>query len=155
MSAEQRKRRIVAIAALGVVVTALGVLAFGGIGENLVFYWSPTEIMEAGDEAEDAVIRLGGVVEEGSVKRGNDGLQLDFSVTDGAHSVPVHAEEVPPAMFREGVGVLIEGTMGADGVFQSKRLLVKHDNEYRAPESEKQADMDELVKSMNLEKGEN
>ena len=151
MSRERKRRRLLAVAALLVVVGVMGYIAFGGIGENLVYYWSPSELKEAGARAHGASVRLGGLVEPGSIERQDDGLTMRFAVTDGTTSVPVVAETVPPAMFREGIGVVVEGTLARDGEFQTQRLMVKHDNEYRAPEDFKQEDMKELMKSLQFE----
>lgn len=121
---------VVAIALIG---GALAFVSFGNLGENLVYYWSPTELEANRDKAVGATIRLGGLVEAGSVK--NDGATLSFVVTDGTRSVPVHTSEIPPAMFREGIGVVVEGTVDGSGQFTSRRLMVKHDNAYKAPEA--------------------
>ena len=113
--------------------SALTWLALGGVGENLVYYWSPTELVAAGDKAKGATIRLGGLVEAGSLQP--DGTTLHFKVTDGKTEVPVTTSAVPPQMFREGIGVVVEGTVDQAGNFQSRRMMIKHDNEYRAPEN--------------------
>jgi cytochrome c-type biogenesis protein CcmE len=146
-----KRKRLMLAAALAVVALALGVLAYGNIGENLVYYWSPSELLDAGSDAIGASIRLGGLVVPGSIVRGQDGLDLRFEVTDGTKTVPVHASAVPPAMFRGGIGVVIEGTARRDGTFESRRLMVKHDNEYQAPDSEDNRDMRELMKSLQFE----
>jgi cytochrome c-type biogenesis protein CcmE len=126
-------------------------LAVGGIGENLVYYWSPSELVSAGDKAYGATVRLGGLVAPGSVSRGADGLELEFAVTDGTQQVPVHARAVPPAMFREGIGVVVEGSLDRDGIFETKRLMVKHDNQYQPPGEGDDRSLDELVQTMQLE----
>jgi cytochrome c-type biogenesis protein CcmE len=144
-------RRLLLLAAGGAVAIALSVLAFGDVGENLVYYWSPSEVHEAGPEAIGASIRLGGLVEEGSVSRSGDGLTLEFTVTDGTSQIDVRTTAVPPAMFREGIGVVLEGTMGQDGQFATSRLMVKHDNEYQAPDVDDQRGMAELIESMQFD----
>jgi cytochrome c-type biogenesis protein CcmE len=151
MSRERKRRRLLAVVTLLIAGGVLAYLAFGGIGENLVYYWSPTELREAGPRAFGATVRLGGLVEEGSVERQPDGLTMRFAVTDGKESVPVIAETVPPAMFREGIGVVVEGTMVRAGHFETTRLMVKHDNEYRAPEDYNDKEMKELMKSLQFE----
>ena len=88
----------------------------------------------------------------GSIEYG-EGLTLKFRVTDGQTEVPIFAEATPPAMFRENIGVVLEGTMGADGQFQTNRLMVKHDNEYQAPDSNDPRSMEELMKSLQFEEG--
>jgi len=152
MSRERSRRLVLAVAAILISVGVLAFLAFGGIGENLVYYWSPSELAEAGDEAIGATIRLGGLVEPGTIDRSADGLTLKFAVTDGGSSVPIVTNSVPPAMFREGVGVVVEGTIRKDGSFETNRLLVKHDNQYRAPGEGEDLEMEALMKSMQFER---
>lgn len=148
---ERRRRVIVTLIALAVSAGVLGYLAFGGIGENLVYYWSPTELKASGEQAVGASIRLGGLVQPGSIERDPGGLKLRFAVTDGIESVRVAAETVPPAMFREGIGVVVEGTLRTDGWFETHRLMVKHDNEYAAPGEGQELDMKKLMKSMQFD----
>lgn len=124
--------KVWALGAVLVAGSALAYIAVGDLGENLVYYWSPTEMVAAKEKAVGATIRLGGLVEPGSLVP--DGQVLTFRVTDGTTAIPVSTREVPPQMFREGIGVVIEGTVDSAGNFQSKRMMVKHDNEYRAPE---------------------
>jgi len=152
MSRERNRRRLLAVTALAVSTGVLTFLAFGGIGENLVYYWSPSELQTSGDQAIGASIRLGGVVEPGSIVRSPDGLNMEFTVTDGLASVPIVTSSVPPAMFREGIGVVIEGTVTDDGIFETHRLLVKHDNEYQAPGEGDELDMQELMQSMQFDR---
>ena len=150
MSSDRRRRRVIVVVSLAVAAGVLAFLAFGGIGENLVYYWSPSELIEAGDQAYGASVRLGGLVAAGSVRR-EAGSQLLFEVTDGTSTVAVRSTAVPPAMFREGIGVVVEGTMDRSGVFDTQRLMVKHDNEYRAPGEADERDLEELVKTMQFE----
>lgn len=106
-------------------------LAVGGLGDNLVYYWTPSELHAAGPTR--ATVRLGGQVKAGSVVRVEGASEVDFIVTDGAREVRVHSSAVPPQMFREGIGVIVEGALDARGVFVSERIMVKHGNEYQAP----------------------
>ncbi len=105
----------------------------GGLSENLVYYWSPTQVVEHGPDPE-ATVRLGGQVEPGTVDFNLDDNVLEFMITDGTSSVPVTCSGAPPQMFREGIGVVVEGALHSDGVFHTSRVMVKHSNEYRAPE---------------------
>ncbi len=150
MASPSRRKAVFALG-IAAIAAVLIFLAVGGIGENLVYYWSPTELLSAGDEAYGATVRLGGLVASGSVVRGADGLELDFAVTDGDQRVPVHARAVPPAMFREGIGVVVEGRLAPNGVFETKRLMVKHDNQYQPPSEGDERSIEELVKTMQLE----
>lgn len=126
-------RRIGLIAGLVVILGGFGYLMFGGLGENLVYFLTPTELMAKGDDAFEAPVRLGGQVEPGSVEWDADALDLRFTLTDGDQAVVVHSTGAPPQMFRDGIGVIVEGRFGRDGVFRSTNLMVKHSNEYRAP----------------------
>jgi cytochrome c-type biogenesis protein CcmE len=141
-----KRSRIFLLAALAVAAIGFAVIAGSGISRNLVYYWSPTDITHAGDKAYGATIRLGGQVAPGSVHMGNGSL-LDFDVTDRRVSVHVKSNGVPPQMFREGIGVVVEGTMTRGGFFQSDRLMVSHNNEYRAPKAGEQIDAKKLIKS--------
>jgi len=151
MSSERNRRRTLAVVAIMVAAGVLAFLAFGGIGENLVYYWSPTELEASGDKALGATIRLGGLVEPGTIQHSEDGLTLKFAVTDGEASIPISTKSVPPAMFREGVGVVVEGSVNRAGQFETQRLLVKHDNQYQAPGEDENLDMAEMMKSMQFE----
>ena len=143
-----RPRRLFAVLALAVAAAALLAITLGGIGKNLVYYWGPTELHAAGDKAIGATIRLGGLVKRGTLVRHPDGSTLEFDVIDrpGA-AVHVVTHSVPPQMFREGIGVVVEGTMTQAGHFESKRLMVSHSNEYRAPGDPNRADAKELMKT--------
>lgn len=127
------KRRAFLVAALLVAGSALGVVAFGNIGESLVYYWDPSQLVAAGDKGIGASVRLGGLVKTGTVDWKQAEGHLNFTVTDGKQDVSVEATGAPPQMFREGIGVVVEGTMTREGTFKADRLMVKHSNEYRAP----------------------
>jgi cytochrome c-type biogenesis protein CcmE len=141
-----KKAKMTALATALIAATALAVVSFGGLGENLIFYWSPSEMKQAGEKAFGATIRLGGQVLAGTVVRTAGGSSLKFEVGDGEVRYPVDAQGMPPAMFREGIGVVLEGTLQRSGRFEARRLMVKHDNEYRAP-GEGDADTKKLMKT--------
>lgn len=128
-----RKRRLGAIAAGVVVLSAFGYLTYGGIGENLVYFLTPSELMARGSDAYGQAVRLGGEVKPGTVKWDAQALDLRFTLTDGTKDVAVRSKGAPPQMFRDGIGVIVEGSYDRAGTFQSTNLMVKHDNEYRAP----------------------
>jgi cytochrome c-type biogenesis protein CcmE len=138
-----------AVGALLVAVAAFLVITVSGIGENLVYYWAPADIAANGDKAVGATIRLGGMVVEGSIKGGVDGSALEFDVTDHTSTVHVKSSGVPPQMFREGIGVVVEGTMTEAGYFESSRLMVSHGNEYRAPHEGDNYDPEKLIKTVD------
>jgi cytochrome c-type biogenesis protein CcmE len=143
---ERRRRVFVTLLALVISGAVLAYLATGGIGENLVYYWSPSDLKAAGSKAVGATIRLGGQVAEGSILEGEGASGLEFDVVDGEALVHVKSEGVPPQMFREGIGVVVEGTMTQAGYFESRRLMVSHDNEYRAPDDPR-ADVKDLMRT--------
>ncbi len=116
------------LAALGV-ASALILSAFQ---ENLVFFFSPSDVV-AEKAPRDRSFRVGGLVEEGSVKR--DGVLVSFKVTDTAQTIPVVYQGILPDLFREGKGVVAQGKLGADGVFRASEVLAKHDENYMPPEA--------------------
>ena len=151
-----RSRRWYALGALTVAAAALLAITAGGIGQNLVYYWGPTELHAAGDKAIGATIRLGGLVKRGSLVKQPDGSTIEFDVIDrpGA-AVHVVSHSVPPQLFREGIGVVVEGTMTSAGQFESRRLMVSHSNEYRVPGDPSKADAKELMRTtVGLKDGE-
>ena len=131
------RNRVIAVVSLLVAGAGLAFVAFGNIGENLVYYWSPKEMLAQGEKAYGPTIRLGGVVQPGTIQWNEAHTTLEFRVaTDvhaGSESVLVRSTEVPPQMFREKIGVVVEGTFDKSQVFSSNRLMVNHSNEYRAP----------------------
>lgn len=147
----KRRNRIFAVVAVSIAAVALGVITVGGIGENLVYYWGPTEVRAAGEKAIGATIRLGGQVAPQSVKRAASGSLLQFEVMDRDARIPVRSAGVPPQMFREGIGVVVEGTMTSAGYFESNRLMVSHGNEYKSPEAGEKIDAARLIRSVSDE----
>ena len=116
------------LAALGV-ASALILSAFQ---ENLVFFFSPSDVV-AQKAPRDRAFRVGGLVQEGSVKR--DGVLVSFNVTDTAQTIQVVYQGILPDLFREGKGVVAQGKLGADGVFRASEVLAKHDENYMPPEA--------------------
>jgi cytochrome c-type biogenesis protein CcmE len=121
---------IVALAGLSV-ATYLVASAFRN---NLVFFFSPTQVA-AKEAPVNRTFRIGGLVEEGTVKRESDGLTVRFTVTDTAASIPVVYKGILPDLFKEGRGCVAQGRIGADGVFQADEVLAKHDENYMPPEA--------------------
>ncbi|MCF6506055.1 cytochrome c maturation protein CcmE [Blastococcus sp. MG754426] len=113
---------------VGAVGGALALLGVSGLADTLVYYRTPTELL-AEPPPEDERLRLGGLVQVGSVER--VGSEARFAVTDGVATLPVVYSGALPAVFAEGQGAVVEGRLGADGVFVGDLVLVKHSNEYR------------------------
>jgi len=139
------KARWFIVIAVLVAAGAFAFIAAGKIGNNLVYYWSPSDLIHAGDKAYGASIRLGGLVKQGTLVKQTEGTDVQFDVTDLKTTVHVKSHGVPPQMLREGIGVVVEGTMARDGYFEGSRLMVSHNNEYRAPHTKVNAE--ELIKS--------
>ena len=118
------------LAALGIAL-ALILQAFQS---NLVFFFTPTQVA-AHEAPRGRSFRIGGLVEQGSVQRQSDGLTVRFVVTDTAKSVAVVYSGILPDLFREGKGVVVQGKLGADGVFSASEVLAKHDENYMPPEA--------------------
>ena len=131
---------------------ALGVIASGAMDDNLVYFWTPTELVENADKAQEVTVRLGGQVKAESKVWDADAKHLEFTVTDGTSEVPVEFNGDLPEMFREEIGVVVEGSLKGDGVFHSETLLVKHSNEYQAPE-DGETDPEMLKSEQTLEPG--
>jgi cytochrome c-type biogenesis protein CcmE len=116
---------------VGVVLVVVAYLAFSSIGNALVYYRTPTELLAMSDPTGQA-IRLGGIVKEGSVR--GPATDLSFVLTDGETDVEVHSTVAPTRSFREGTGAVVEGALGANGVFEATQVIVKHDENYVAPQ---------------------
>ena len=128
-----RKQRRFAMIAGGVGVLAVAVLlALFAMKDAIVFFNSPTDVIER-HVAAGTRIRLGGLVAPGSLSRG-EALAVRFEVTDGSHAVPVTYQGVLPDLFREGQGVVAEGTLDSSGVFKADNVLAKHDEKYMPKE---------------------
>ena len=139
-----RHKRLAAIA-LGVVAlgiaTALVLVAFQ---KNLVFFFTPSQVA-ANEAPQGKTFRIGGMVVAGSVKR--EGVEVRFQVTDTARTIPVVYRGPLPDLFREGKGVVAQGRIGADGVFQAREVLAKHDENYMPPEAAHALEKAQLEKS--------
>jgi cytochrome c-type biogenesis protein CcmE len=142
MSSTSGRRRAALAVGVVVVVGAFAFLLWGGLDRNVVFFFTPQELLARGDGAYDVPVRLGGQVAPGSVKWDATRLDLRFEVVDGQQKVFVHSRGAPPQMFRDGIGVVVEGRYHRTGVFESTSLMVKHSNEYHPPkEGERPRDM--------------
>lgn len=132
MKTRHKRLAIIVVGVAGLTIAGLFVL--NAFRSNLVFFYSPTEVL-AGKVATDKVIRIGGLVEKGSVQRSPDGLKVDFIVTDLNKTLPVHYEGVLPDLFREGQGVVAQGRLESGGKFVASQVLAKHDEKYMPPEA--------------------
>ena len=137
-----------AVAALTAAAGAFVAITAGGIGQNLVYYWGPTELHAAGKKAVGASIRLGGLVADHSIVRTPGSSAVEFDVIDRPGGrVHVKCTGVPPQMFRERIGVVVEGTMSPAGHFEGRRLMVSHSNEYRVPGEGEKVDVRKTMRT--------
>jgi cytochrome c-type biogenesis protein CcmE len=140
-----------------VVVVVFGYFAFGGLGRSLVYFWTPTELLAEGDAAYGTSVRLGGMVEPGSVRWDPETQDLRFRLVDEGAIVEVQSAGVPPQMFLEAaehqqpIGAVVEGSLTREGVFRATNLMVKHSEEYRAPAHE--GDRGEYYRELFEEQG--
>ena len=134
-------RKITLLAGAIVILGVLGYFAFGGLGGNLVYFWTPTELLAEGDGAYGTSVRLGGMVVPGSVEWNAEARELRFSLADeDGTTIEVFNAGIPPQMFleaaerQEPIGAVVEGTLTREGTFRATNLMVKHSEEYRAPQ---------------------
>ena len=128
----RHKRLVIIVAGVAVLGVAL-TLIFKAFNSNMVFFFSPSDV-QAKQAPADRVFRLGGLVEEGSLQREDDGLTVHFKVTDNAETIPVIYTGILPDLFREGQGVVAQGKLDTNGVFKATEVLAKHDETYMPPE---------------------
>ena len=115
-----------------IIVGAIAYLAWGGLGNSLVYYVLPSEYAENPAKYAGKRIRLGGLVKEGTIQYNPKTLELKFVVTDGVVDIPVEHEGTPPELFKDNQGVVVEGRFDGD-VFKGENLLIKHAETYQAP----------------------
>ena len=133
-------KRVPFFAGALVILAVFGYFAFGGLGGNLVYFLTPSELLAEGAGAYGASVRLGGMVEPGSVRWDPEVRELRFRLFDDAGTIEVESVGVPPQMFLEAadrqapIGAIVEGTLTRQGVFEAANLMIKHSEEYRAPE---------------------
>lgn len=128
-----RRRRMVLVGLILVGVSVATVLALTAIGNNMLYFFSPTQV-KAGEAPMAHTFRVGGLVVDGSVRRQSDGLTVNFQVTDNLESIPVQYTGILPDLFREGQGIVAMGKLRQDGVFAAEEVLAKHDETYMPPE---------------------
>ena len=129
-----RHKRFAMIAAgLAAIAIAIG-LVLNAFRSNLVFFFTPTQVV-AHEAPTGRSFRIGGLVREGSLQRQADGVSVRFVVTDTSQSIPIVYRGILPDLFREGKGVVAQGKLGPDGVFNADQVLAKHDENYMPPEA--------------------
>jgi cytochrome c-type biogenesis protein CcmE len=124
-----RRNRRFLIGAL-IILAALSYVIYGGMREALVYFVTPSELKAKETSSVDKFLRMGGMVVKGSLHKDVKNLTYRFELTDGASNFPVFFRGVPPDLFREGTGAVVEGRVGKDGVFQASTIMAKHAEEY-------------------------
>lgn len=128
MNPVRKQRLFVVLAVLAGLAVAVG-LAVYALRQNINLFYTPQQIVN-GEAPVGAKMRVGGLVEDGSVQRDPDTLDVVFTVTDGKGSFAIHYQGILPDLFREGQGVVAEGVLRADGTFEAASILAKHDETY-------------------------
>ena len=129
----RKRRRLYILLLFMIGLGTAAALTLTAFRDNLVFFYSPTEIVEKNAPA-GRNMRIGGLVETGSVERAQGSTQVRFKVTDLQSAITVVYNGVLPDLFREGQGVVAQGQLGADGLFHAREVLAKHDENYMPPE---------------------
>lgn len=130
---KRQKRLYIALGGV-VALGAVSALVFNAFRDNLVFFYTPSDIV-AQIVPMEHTFRIGGLVEDGSVHRGEDGVTVHFRVTDTAVAVPVVYHGILPNLFREGQGVVAVGSLQDGGVFKANQVMARHDETYMPPEA--------------------
>jgi len=128
----RRTRRLKLLIGAAVIAMAIGYLVYGGLQDTIVYFVTPSELEAKGVSAHGKSLRLGGLVKEGSWVREDGTLLHTFELADETSTIRVRFRGIPPDLFGEGRGALVEGTYGPDGIFQAKTILAKHSEEYKA-----------------------
>jgi cytochrome c-type biogenesis protein CcmE len=131
---KRRHKRIAFIVAGLAALSIAAYLVASAFRNNLVFFFSPTQVA-AREAPVNRTFRIGGLVQEGTLKRDPDGLTVRFTVTDTAASIPVVYKGILPDLFKEGRGCVAQGRVGNDNVFYAESVLAKHDENYMPPEA--------------------
>src|SRR3989338_7004516 len=127
-------KRIGVIAGSGAALALVVGLVLNALDKNVSLYFTPTQVFN-NEAPHGRSFRIGGLVEEGSVKRQMDGLTVNFVITDQHKSIPVVFKGILPDLFKEGKGVVAQGKVEADGVMHAEEVLAKHDENYMPPEA--------------------
>ncbi len=129
----KRKQRLMFVALIVIGIGAAVALALSAFQENLLYFYTPTQVAN-GEAPKGRAFRVGGLVEAGSVTRESDGLTVHFTVTDTAKSIPITYKGILPDLFREGQGIVAMGRLDANDAFVADEVLAKHDENYMPPE---------------------
>jgi len=148
-------KKIGIIGSVLVVIAGLAYLALGNFGENLVYFMTPSEVVTLEQDLYGKKMRVAGMVVEASMKVVPETLKISFDLTDGAETIPVAFEGIPPDLFKEGKGAVVEGYWDQDHVFHSHMIMAKHEEDYMAIEMKNAGETLPtlgLIKTLHVEK---
>jgi cytochrome c-type biogenesis protein CcmE len=148
MIAKPKHQRLVLVAIALVAMLAAVLLAMWGLRDRAAYFYTPADVV-AGKAQPGQSIRLGGMVQKGSVQRLADGVTVRFVLTDGAAKVPVVFRGIVPDLFREGSGAIAEGSLESGGTFDATNILAKHDERYMPPQMGNQAAEHQTAKTVD------
>jgi cytochrome c-type biogenesis protein CcmE len=141
----RRTRKLKLLIGAAVIAFCVAYLLYGGIQETIVFFVTPSELHAKGTSAYGKSLRLGGLVKEGTWTKEPGTLFHSFELVDASSAVKVAFRGIPPDLFGEGRGALVEGSYGPDGLFQAKSILAKHSEEYKAAEDHASKESREMM----------
>ena len=116
-----------------IVVAALAGMIYSGVKESMVYFYTPTELVQKKDSVQGKSLRVGGMVVDGSIRWDPQNLLLTFQLTDGQGTVFVRHKGTAPDLFKEGAGAVVEGAWTSEGYFRSSNIMAKHSEEYKPP----------------------
>jgi cytochrome c-type biogenesis protein CcmE len=126
-------RRLKYLIAGGIVLAALVGLVYFGVRDSVVYFYTPTELDQQREQVRGKALRVGGMVQDGSVRWDAQALLLTFRLTDGRATIPVRHKGTAPDLFKEGAGAVVEGTWAPEGYFRASTIMAKHSEEYKPP----------------------
>ena len=128
-----KRRKLKYLVAGGIVVAALAGMIYSGAKESMVYFYTPTELVQKKDSVQGKSRRVGGLVVDGSIRWDPQNLLLTFQLTDGQGTVFVRHKGTAPDLFKEGAGAVVEGAWTSEGYFRSSNIMAKHSEEYKPP----------------------
>ncbi|OGB93112.1 MAG: hypothetical protein A3H39_16110 [candidate division NC10 bacterium RIFCSPLOWO2_02_FULL_66_22] len=128
-----KRRKLKYLLAGGIVVAALAGMIYSGVQESMVYFYTPTELVQKKDSVQGKSLRVGGMVVDGSIRWDPQNLLLTFQLTDGQGTVFVRHKGTAPDLFKEGAGAVVEGAWTSEGYFRSSNIMAKHSEEYKPP----------------------
>ncbi|HLC27580.1 MAG TPA: cytochrome c maturation protein CcmE [bacterium] len=144
-----RKRKKIQLGiGLAVILGAIAYIVFGGLQQAVVYFFTPQELLAKGTAVQGKAVRVGGVVEKGTLVRDPHTLKVSFTLSDGKKSLNVLFQGIPPDLFGEERGAIVEGTLQPDGTFRANTIMAKHSEEYKPHKDGSPPDPKEVYKTL-------